>query len=286
MLCNACGLFLKLHGKPRPISLKTDVIKSRNRVKASSKNGAQNGGLVGGGREGSLGAGSDHGGQGRVQGVSLAASHPGLARLDPEMRPVAQAQMMHTGPHSQHSGENSPLSRAGTPGLAIHGGSIAPQHMFDQVIQIPGEEVSVPPPQLHRTHSASYGPSPLMHQSSFHSGEGEAGNSPTHSNSHANGVSHLDHSAIASIAEVTAIKTRVSELEVINDLFRGRVAELEQMLAERQAELEGVRAEKAEMSVQLEKAKRRVGEMESGEKEVEGARRSKRLRVDEGADEN
>lgn len=31
MLCNACGLFLKLHGKPRPISLKTDVIKSRNR---------------------------------------------------------------------------------------------------------------------------------------------------------------------------------------------------------------------------------------------------------------
>ena len=33
MLCNACGLFLKLHGRPRPISLKTDVIKSRNRVK-------------------------------------------------------------------------------------------------------------------------------------------------------------------------------------------------------------------------------------------------------------
>ncbi|CAI4034315.1 hypothetical protein SMKI_10G1020 [Saccharomyces mikatae IFO 1815] len=31
VLCNACGLFLKLHGKPRPISLKTDVIKSRNR---------------------------------------------------------------------------------------------------------------------------------------------------------------------------------------------------------------------------------------------------------------
>ncbi|KAL3231164.1 Protein GZF3 [Nakaseomyces bracarensis] len=31
VLCNACGLFLKLHGKPRPISLKTDVIKSRSR---------------------------------------------------------------------------------------------------------------------------------------------------------------------------------------------------------------------------------------------------------------
>ncbi|CCK68609.1 Gzf3p KNAG_0B01620 [Huiozyma naganishii CBS 8797] len=31
VLCNACGLFLKLHGRPRPIRLKTNVIKSRNR---------------------------------------------------------------------------------------------------------------------------------------------------------------------------------------------------------------------------------------------------------------
>jgi transcription initiation factor TFIIIB Brf1 subunit/transcription initiation factor TFIIB len=36
VLCNACGLFLKLHGRPRPISLKTDVIKSRNRIKQAS----------------------------------------------------------------------------------------------------------------------------------------------------------------------------------------------------------------------------------------------------------
>ena len=31
VLCNACGLFLKLHGRSRPISLKTDTIKPRNR---------------------------------------------------------------------------------------------------------------------------------------------------------------------------------------------------------------------------------------------------------------
>ncbi len=37
VLCNACGLFLKLHGRPRPISLKSDVIKSRNRVKSSGQ---------------------------------------------------------------------------------------------------------------------------------------------------------------------------------------------------------------------------------------------------------
>ena len=36
-LCNACGLFLKLHGVVRPLSLKTDVIKKRNR--GSGNNG-------------------------------------------------------------------------------------------------------------------------------------------------------------------------------------------------------------------------------------------------------
>lgn len=35
-LCNACGLFLKLHGVVRPLSLKTDVIKKRNRGGAGS----------------------------------------------------------------------------------------------------------------------------------------------------------------------------------------------------------------------------------------------------------
>lgn len=35
-LCNACGLFLKLHGVVRPLSLKTDVIKKRNRNSSSA----------------------------------------------------------------------------------------------------------------------------------------------------------------------------------------------------------------------------------------------------------
>lgn len=35
-LCNACGLFLKLHGVVRPLSLKTDVIKKRNRNSTNS----------------------------------------------------------------------------------------------------------------------------------------------------------------------------------------------------------------------------------------------------------
>lgn len=36
-LCNACGLFLKLHGVVRPLSLKTDVIKKRQRGPNTSK---------------------------------------------------------------------------------------------------------------------------------------------------------------------------------------------------------------------------------------------------------
>jgi len=35
-LCNACGLFLKLHGVVRPLSLKTDIIKKRNRGSGAS----------------------------------------------------------------------------------------------------------------------------------------------------------------------------------------------------------------------------------------------------------
>ncbi|KAG5356223.1 Nitrogen catabolic enzyme regulatory protein [Yarrowia sp. B02] len=38
-LCNACGLFLKLHGVVRPLSLKTDVIKKRNRTNGTNASG-------------------------------------------------------------------------------------------------------------------------------------------------------------------------------------------------------------------------------------------------------
>lgn len=38
-LCNACGLFLKLHGVVRPLSLKTDVIKKRNRGGGNNMSG-------------------------------------------------------------------------------------------------------------------------------------------------------------------------------------------------------------------------------------------------------
>lgn len=48
MLCNACGLFFKLHGRSRPLSMKTDVINRRHRgsannnLSARSSRGPQN----------------------------------------------------------------------------------------------------------------------------------------------------------------------------------------------------------------------------------------------------
>ncbi|CAN6629560.1 hypothetical protein TRVA0_012S01266 [Trichomonascus vanleenenianus] len=40
-LCNACGLFLKLHGEVRPLSLKTDIIKKRNRGPSSASSSSR-----------------------------------------------------------------------------------------------------------------------------------------------------------------------------------------------------------------------------------------------------
>ncbi|KIK98250.1 hypothetical protein PAXRUDRAFT_824042 [Paxillus rubicundulus Ve08.2h10] len=43
-LCNACGLFYKLHGVVRPLSLKTDIIKKRNRASGAPNGNARKGG--------------------------------------------------------------------------------------------------------------------------------------------------------------------------------------------------------------------------------------------------
>lgn len=45
-LCNACGLFHKLHGTMRPLSLKSDVIKKRNAKKKDNKNDLNDGSKV------------------------------------------------------------------------------------------------------------------------------------------------------------------------------------------------------------------------------------------------
>ncbi|KAF1811457.1 hypothetical protein P152DRAFT_399220, partial [Eremomyces bilateralis CBS 781.70] len=100
-LCNACGLYLKLHGKSRPLNLKTDVIKSRNRVKPT-------------GQKRKL---SD------PNGPAPSSTHS-TPRTDtrPDVRKFPSA-------FSDRSG--SPISRTTTPGLHHPSAHIAPQHLFD-----------------------------------------------------------------------------------------------------------------------------------------------------------
>ena len=109
----------------------------------------------------------------------------------------------------------SPISRTGTPNFA-HPSNIAPQHMFEQA---------------------------LSSDAVFHPSFGLRQPSPG-STSSING-SHLEpplsYDSLA--AQNTALKTRVSEMELINDLFRNRVSELETSESQARATEAGLRAE-------------------------------------------
>ncbi|KAI9684345.1 MAG: hypothetical protein M1829_002154 [Trizodia sp. TS-e1964] len=178
VLCNACGLFLKLHGRPRPISLKTDVIKSRNRVKSS---------------------GQAHKKKNLYDSAALSDTRS-QAGTPP---PTALGHRRTSQKSSTSNGSNSPISRTATPSYAQH---LSPQDVFDGVALSEHRFTHSPIlPALHLRH-----PSP-----------GSA--------SSVNGDRHPEppHSYDSVFAANTTLKTRVSELEVINDLFRGRVSELE-----------------------------------------------------------
>lgn len=97
VLCNACGLFLKLHGRPRPISLKTDVIKSRNRVKTSGLGQQKKKSLF------------DQNGLGdpNAQLHHNAQQHNALNQRRPSQRSQ----------NGQSDGSHSPISRTGTPNM-------------------------------------------------------------------------------------------------------------------------------------------------------------------------
>jgi len=227
VLCNACGLFLKLHGRPRPISLKTDVIKSRNRIKTAGP----------GGRKRT----SDQGG--------LPAAHPdadgqlGLAQHRRASGKISSA----ISDRSQ-----SPISRTGTPHFGHS--NIAPQHLFEQALH-----------------------------SDFHSPTlpGFGLRAPSPANSSVNG-SHLEpplpYDTLA--AQNTALKTRVSEMELINDLFRNRVSELEQSEQSARQRESSLRQELEEVRQREADLKRRLEEIE------EESPRHKRMKMSDLVDES
>ncbi|KAL4898055.1 hypothetical protein BDV59DRAFT_169163 [Aspergillus ambiguus] len=230
VLCNACGLFLKLHGRPRPISLKTDVIKSRNRVKTA-------------------GQGPKRKSSGAVDANGLPAS-----RSDADTPPLGahgyrRASRKASPGHSDRS--NSPVSRTETPGLPLmqqqqqpppphHNSNIAPQHIFDSVT-------------LGREHglSGSNGLSSTQMRQ------------PSPSSTSVAPDRHLDSPQTYEglLAANASLKTRVSELEVITELFRGRVTELEQSDATARRSEMIVRDSEARLRRSLEESQRREDEL-------------------------
>ncbi|KAH7375623.1 hypothetical protein B0T11DRAFT_270637 [Plectosphaerella cucumerina] len=224
VLCNACGLFLKLHGRPRPISLKTDVIKSRNRVKTMRPDLAT--------KKKQQQQAQQAAAQQQAQG-NFGASDPNGFDLNAQLGSVTPAQRQKANGHGDN---NSPGSRGGTPSL--YNPAMTGFHTLDD--------------------------------SHFQSGA-LTGFSPNRPGSPLNGDRNLDtpqtHEQL--IAANSALKTRVSELEVINELFRGRLGQLEhdEATARRGQEISG-QAE-AQLRAQLEDSHRRENNMKRRLDELE-----------------
>ncbi|KIX04109.1 protein GZF3 [Rhinocladiella mackenziei CBS 650.93] len=172
VLCNACGLFLKLHGRPRPISLKTDVIKSRNRVKTANQ-----------------GPKRKFESNGHTPAQAEMATPPNGVNAH---RRVSQMAASVTSDRS-----HSPVSRSGTPG-AQHDPNIAPQHLFDSAAAVNDHQYNGSP-SLPALHLSQHSPSAIS----------------------INNDRHLEApmSYDQLMAANTNLRTRVSELEVINMVY-------------------------------------------------------------------
>ncbi|KAF4996217.1 hypothetical protein FGRMN_4629 [Fusarium graminum] len=223
VLCNACGLFLKLHGRPRPISLKTDVIKSRNRVKTmrpdlanKKKQQQQQQQQAAQGFATTDANGFDPSGQ-----AAAAAAH------------AAHAARRASHKSNGHDGADSPISRTGTPSMYTHGLS---SFMVDD-----------------------------PYQSGFvATGEGRA-SSPS------NGDRKMEAPPTYEqlVAINSSLKTRVSELEVIIELFRGRLSQLEQQEAAARTGQQAADIEQSQLRAQLEDSHRRENSLKRRLDELE-----------------
>ncbi|KAH8911383.1 hypothetical protein BR93DRAFT_965175 [Coniochaeta sp. PMI_546] len=253
VLCNACGLFLKLHGRPRPISLKTDVIKSRNRVKTSRNELAKQK------KAPTFPPVSDLPGADNP-GANMAAGTPGLGARRPSGRSA-----------NGHVDDNSPISRTGTP------------NMYNMVYPDMDGSQFQPQPGMAFAMSAADG-----RVATDLNGE----HPPTQE---------------AMLAENASLKTRVSELEVIQELYRGRLQQLEhdetnvgQTVAQLREQLAAATETQTQLRNELEEShrrenmlKRRLDELELELKEakgstdaVENGRPAKKARVEDAAEES
>ncbi|TVY83019.1 GATA type zinc finger protein [Lachnellula suecica] len=245
VLCNACGLFLKLHGRPRPISLKTDVIKSRNRVKSSgSTPGAKKKNIF------------DVNGHPMEQARSQAGTPP-PGSLGHGHRRTSQKSA-----NGLSDGSNSPISRTATP--SMYGNHLPAFNGHSLEDHYHNHSPSLPPMHIRQP-------------------------SPGRSASPLNGTQGLEvpQTYEQLIASNAALKTRVSELEVINELFRGRVTQLEQDEANARRGEEMRRESEHNLLARLEESQRRENQLKRRADDMErelsdlrdGAPRAKKMRV-------
>ncbi|KAK8090920.1 hypothetical protein PG994_000425 [Apiospora phragmitis] len=204
VLCNACGLFLKLHGRPRPISLKTDVIKSRNRVKTMRPDMQVKKKVS---RDPS-----------RLP--LLDRSHngffPDYVCLEQSL-PAAATPMNHNGMHMQtHDATSTAMAAVARANQGRPNG-----HMGDN--NSPVSRTATP--SMYDPHLPVFqGMDPNQFQSPSLPQYPIPGGSPGRSGSPVNGEPETREQLIAANA---SLKTRVSELDLINELYRGRLTQLE-----------------------------------------------------------
>ncbi|KAM5432288.1 hypothetical protein McanCB21832_005300 [Microsporum canis] len=227
VLCNACGLFLKLHGRPRPMNLKTDVIKSRNRVKTS--------------------------GQGPKRKANADANNQTTPRSD-ATTPYGYARASRKLSPGRSDGSNSPVSRTDTPNF--HGStSIPPHNMFDNV--------GLADPNF--TPSGNFASLQLQHPSPGSTSSNER---------HLDGPQTYENLVAAN----TSLKTRVNELELINDLFQDSESRLRQSLKEAQKREE-------ELKRRISELEGRLSEQELGQSKDEPAEpHAKRCRLSDSSE--
>ncbi|KAJ2898285.1 zinc finger protein [Zalerion maritima] len=215
VLCNACGLYLKLHNRARPHSLKTDVIKSRNRVKTARPDMAKK-------KAQQQQPQTPQSGVHDSNGMDMLQQHGASAAL----RRASQRPM-----NGQPEDNHSPVSRTGTP--SMYGAQNVFQNMGDSHFQ---------PDNLGHLISADAG------------GAGE----PMNGNNQASDPQTTEQL----MASNSSLKTRVSELEVINELYRGRLSQLEMDEAAARQERNSFQQHADEASRRADDSARRADELE------------------------
>jgi GATA-binding protein, other eukaryote len=200
-------------------------------------------------------------------GTGLPAAHPDVAHAHPHP-PTDDA--LH-----RVTSAGASISRSNTPSLSFsahhHNPNIAPQHLFDTVT-LPHDTFASPTLPF---------PAPARHPSPSSlslNGSSTAHQAGQPQSSHLDAPPPPDGQSYDQLqAQIATFRTRISELEVINDLFRGRVAELEQ--GEREARSEAARMveENRRLREEVERSKAAAGHTEGDE-----TRSPKRTKTDDG----